>query len=389
MNKIILNQRNHVLDLVRGVSALLVMAGHLRAALFKDFSEIESGYDISFIEKGFYFLTSLGHEAVMVFFVLSGFFVGGSVLKLKDNFNFVTYLISRLSRLWTPLLPVLILTFIVDYFIGNISNEVIMGDHYSKLTSGPRENYSVSPITFISNLFFLQTVWTPVFGTNGPLWSLANEFWYYILFPLFMLCIGYIPRSPIKRIIFSVLTVLIIAFISSNMMQGFLIWIMGVLVHVIYSRKVTVVNKWFLINSIILFLLSIVNSKANFVSISNGSYNDLFVGITFSILLLSLMPLKLPILYFINLRKIAFFLSEISYSLYIFHFPIILLIYGLFYTENQLIFGVTGILHFLIWFLFIVFFGAIFWYFFERNTMYVRNKLKNTISAFHDRHLKL
>jgi hypothetical protein len=34
------------------------------------------------------------------------------------------------------------------------------------------------------NAFFLQTIAGPTFGSNGPLWSLAYEWWYYVLFPL-------------------------------------------------------------------------------------------------------------------------------------------------------------------------------------------------------------
>jgi len=36
----------------------------------------------------------------------------------------------------------------------------------------------------LENLGFVQTVSVPVYGTNGPLWSLANEFWYYVMFSL-------------------------------------------------------------------------------------------------------------------------------------------------------------------------------------------------------------
>ena len=38
--------------------------------------------------------------------------------------------------------------------------------------------------TFWGNLVFLQTILVPTYGTNALLWSLANEFWYYMLFPL-------------------------------------------------------------------------------------------------------------------------------------------------------------------------------------------------------------
>ena len=72
-----MKNRDSTLDLVRGLSALLVMLGHLRSFLFLDFGELHGA---GVIAKLFYFCTGLGHQAVMVFFVLSGYFVGGSVL---------------------------------------------------------------------------------------------------------------------------------------------------------------------------------------------------------------------------------------------------------------------------------------------------------------------
>ena len=42
----------------------------------------------------------------------------------------------------------------------------------------------LAPHILFSNIFFLQGIYTPTFGTDGALWSLANEFWYYLLFPL-------------------------------------------------------------------------------------------------------------------------------------------------------------------------------------------------------------
>jgi peptidoglycan/LPS O-acetylase OafA/YrhL len=65
------------LDLARGVAALLVAISHLRAFSFVDFHQADHP---RLIWSCFYFLTGFGHQAVMVFFVLSGFLVGGTVV---------------------------------------------------------------------------------------------------------------------------------------------------------------------------------------------------------------------------------------------------------------------------------------------------------------------
>jgi hypothetical protein len=69
------------LDLLRGLAALLVLAGHLRAYIFQSAVDLEqAGLQLGVLGKVFYFATELGHQAVMVFFALSGYLVGGKAL---------------------------------------------------------------------------------------------------------------------------------------------------------------------------------------------------------------------------------------------------------------------------------------------------------------------
>ena len=65
------------LDALRGLAALAVFVGHLRSLLFVDYytDSVVRGSAIEAV----YLLTSLGHQAVMVFFVLSGYLISGSI----------------------------------------------------------------------------------------------------------------------------------------------------------------------------------------------------------------------------------------------------------------------------------------------------------------------
>ena len=113
-----MNNRIVSLDLIRGLAALLVCAGHLRAFVFVNWSEVESP---KFATKIFYFITGLGHQSVVVFFVLSGFLVGGSVMDeyFRRKWCWKRYLINRLVRLWVVLIPALGLTFFWDIIGGS------------------------------------------------------------------------------------------------------------------------------------------------------------------------------------------------------------------------------------------------------------------------------
>src|SRR3979409_401158 len=91
------------LDLIRGIAAIMVLTGHLRALIFADYSQQQA---VPIIGKIFYFLTGFGHQAVVIFFVLSGFFITKSIYGSlqKNQWSVSIYAIHRLSRLWMVLI---------------------------------------------------------------------------------------------------------------------------------------------------------------------------------------------------------------------------------------------------------------------------------------------
>ena len=101
------------LDWIRGVSAVAVMLYHLRGLFFVDFPFLEKQ---SLISAGLYAITGYGHQAVMIFFVLSGYFIGDSVMNSigKQQWTWRKYLLNRLTRLQVVLFPALVLGAIWD-----------------------------------------------------------------------------------------------------------------------------------------------------------------------------------------------------------------------------------------------------------------------------------
>jgi len=225
-----MKHRDGTLDLIRGLSALLVMLGHLRGFIFQDFCDLPSA---GIITKAFYFATSRGHQAVMVFFVLSGYFVGGSVLSglMKGSFTWRGYATSRLTRLWMVLIPALMLTLGIDMLGRQWNPGAYAGGFHECFMSGPMPGHPASwnPVTLFGNLFFLQTVSVPIFGSNSPLWSLANEFWYYLMFPLLAVAgVCLIKWQRLLGAIFQLLLFLLIVWwLPQGTVLGGLIWLMG------------------------------------------------------------------------------------------------------------------------------------------------------------------
>jgi peptidoglycan/LPS O-acetylase OafA/YrhL len=174
------------------------MLSHLRALCFIDYGHVKASAD-TVVAKGLYLATSFGHQSVMIFFVLSGFLISSSILKkLRENrWSWRDYVVDRGIRLYTVLIPGLLLGWCWDY-LGIIA---FNANHlYSSPTVpfGPNiPGRQLSLVDFAGNLVFLQTRFVPVFGSNGPLWSLFNEFWYYALFPCIVL---FLIRAATSRL---------------------------------------------------------------------------------------------------------------------------------------------------------------------------------------------
>lgn len=174
---------NRSLNALRSVSAVLVVVYHLRTLLFEP---AHAGHGAA--TRALYVLTGLGPAAVLVFFVLSGYFVGGSVVAAvrRDRFRWSTYATARLTRLWVVLLPALALTAAVDtvgraLFAGS---SVYLGDPAYHRTVPEDLSAHLTPLAALGNALFVQTNLVPTFGTNASLWSLAYEASYYALLPL-------------------------------------------------------------------------------------------------------------------------------------------------------------------------------------------------------------
>jgi peptidoglycan/LPS O-acetylase OafA/YrhL len=86
------------------------------------------------------------------------------------------------------------------------------------------------------NLSFLQGIVSPVFGSNDPLWSLSYEFWYYILFPLLML--GFIAWKGFRvRLLYIALALALVVFVGPRISLYFLIWAAGAVVGRLRVRR--------------------------------------------------------------------------------------------------------------------------------------------------------
>ena len=166
--------RSPALDALRAGAAALVLLSHARSLVFRD---AEPG--LSWPAALFYGVSGLGHQAVIVFFALSGLVVTTSMLRLaaSGRWSLPRFAKTRLVRLWIVLLPCLLGGAMLD----RLGLALAMPPYGIPAVSHPAPPIDLGLGTALGNLLFLQTIAVPVLGSNGPLWSLANEAWYYVL----------------------------------------------------------------------------------------------------------------------------------------------------------------------------------------------------------------
>jgi peptidoglycan/LPS O-acetylase OafA/YrhL len=221
---------------------------HWRDAFFADSPPIRQHNAIASVA---YVLSELGHQWVIVFFVMSGYLVGGSVVRAVESrrWNLRNYLLRRLTRLYIVLLPALLLGWALDSAGMHIAGaEALYSGRSGMYSLTFAVNSRLTLPVFAGNALFLQgMVLTgtrgklPTFGSNGPLWSLSNEFWYYAAFPLlaFLLVKN---NSGIRRIGCAVGLVIWAWFVGREVVLLGIPWLMGVGIG--YLPQVPVRRPW-------------------------------------------------------------------------------------------------------------------------------------------------
>lgn len=129
-------------------------------------------------------------------------------------------------------------------------------------------------------------------------------------------------------------------------------------------------NMCFVILGLMVFLFAIYLSKSTML-FQHGN-KDLLIGLGFSVLLTTLMQSRLS---FRILKHAAAFMADISYSLYLTHFPVVLLIAASFYGIDRVRPSSSGAAQFTVWLGLILSVAIIFWYLFERHTDLVKKMI--------------
>ncbi|ACA19306.1 acyltransferase 3 [Methylobacterium sp. 4-46] len=174
------------LDLARGIAAIEVLLFHSYQLLFLEkVPGAEYSEPIRYLYSFVWMVSQHGVAAVIVFFVLSGYLVGGpAIVRARTGrLSAADYAGARLSRLYTVLIPSLVLSALLYVLSQQSANWSTFAVAHADLYHADRLlEAKLTPAAAACNALFLQTILCHEFAGNLALWSLSNEAWYYVLF---------------------------------------------------------------------------------------------------------------------------------------------------------------------------------------------------------------
>jgi peptidoglycan/LPS O-acetylase OafA/YrhL len=259
----------------------------------------------------------------MIFFVLSGYVIAYIVDTREKNID--SYLIARISRLWSIIVPALILTAICNYIGIEFSNNP--GIYFN----GPWEAPDADPIflSYFLSFFLLQQVWYLGLNPplNGPFWSLTYEFIYYFLFAALVFFKG-------KKRVCILITICLIA--GPDIMLLFPIWMLGAMIYHAHKKYIPRLQEYRLLSSIVAivtlfgFVFSVPTIRgidAVEIVIQMGNKNILaYYLYTFLICIhLFCVPplLTLCSKLLIKIGTFVAYFASMTFALYLFHRPLL------------------------------------------------------------------
>lgn len=150
------------LDLMRLAAALLVFVGHASG------QEWTGG---RFWQVGRYM-----DSAVVAFFVMSGYVITYVVHRKERTPR--AYAAGRLARLWSVVVPALLLTWVIDSIGVRVAPQYYLDQ--------PWYAGDMLALRYLASLFFVNELWSVSLapGINQPFWSLSYEAVYYLMFGL-------------------------------------------------------------------------------------------------------------------------------------------------------------------------------------------------------------
>jgi peptidoglycan/LPS O-acetylase OafA/YrhL len=293
------------LDVIRSLAATYVVVHHV---------VIHAGYS-----GPVYFLFKWGAEAVIVFFLLSGFVIFHNE-KNRVHRDLRGYYLRRVRRIYPTLLLAFALSAMLALLAGSLAAKFDLRSLILNLASLQDLDFKPGNIVL------------PFLG-NGPLWSLSYEVAFYLVFPLIM--VAYRKNRSIALGLVGAASIVgyaTYAFAPNHfsLVLGYLLtWWAGAVIADLYStdrlgiRSLLPLLGWLAGLCAVSGALHVINERGDMALILKLSFT-LFLFTLGCVVLAGTGLAKLFARLCLPLAASAAYVASISYGLYVFHYPILL-----------------------------------------------------------------
>lgn len=303
------NQLRNDIQFLRGFSVSLVLLYHFNFNIFNNF------------------LTKGGYIGVDIFFILSGYIITKIIIDQKSSFKLKEFYIKRIKRIIPTLFTVVFFSLIISIFLFENNFFILKknADSVYSILLGLSNlwfwiNSTIYQLAAENNLIFLHT------------WSLSIEIQFFLIYPIFFI---FLKK---KNIIYLLTLIFFISYISIFVLYKN---------HNIFNFYFTLSRAFEISSGCLAFLFQ--NKIQNFFYKILKKKNQLIIIFGFLLVLLYMYFLKdednhpnpLSIVFVLGICLILIFFEKsivknyllipfekiglISYSLYLWHFPIILI----------------------------------------------------------------
>jgi peptidoglycan/LPS O-acetylase OafA/YrhL len=350
------------LDLMRSLAILLVLFYHAWIFLSPFFQKL-----------GMLFF--MGFWGVELFFVLSGFLVGGIFIKKYINHqNDIThsFILSFWKKRWIRTIPIYLFALLLNYI-------VLTRVLYVEV------DFPFRYFLFLQNFDSVHPAFFP------EAWSLAIEEWFYILLPVFFLYknVNKNFSAILYTIILMIAVYTLVRYLNTDLNSFNIVdWdknvrkvvinrldsiLYGVLMFVFIYFKSDLIKS----NRYKLFVLGVVGvilSYLFFYLKTSVVFNQVFFLSTTSLSF----SLLIPFFYYFkfnsnSIKNISLYISTISYSLYLIHYTLIFRLMNNYFVGDTLFKAIIITISYII---ISISFSTFIYYFVEKRFIDLKNKLE-------------
>lgn len=184
-------QELDILHALRGFCAFYVVVHHAKFILWSGGTEYLKAFPRTAWSPLQYFafatdmLSSAAYEMVIFFFVLSGFFI--RYAQQKKYRKPLRFYLNRVVRIYPPYLASLVLSGAVVFYLANFHSDLLTTDNGREINSrlsGAWHEINPLALDMVGSLLLFLKPGKYYFGFNGAYWSLLPEALFYLLVPL-------------------------------------------------------------------------------------------------------------------------------------------------------------------------------------------------------------